>query len=498
MSDDTRPNILVMLTDDHGQWASGCYGNSEIHSPSMDWLADHGVRMENAMTATPVCSPARASFWTGLYPSQHGIHDYIGGGDYRDGPWIESEVQLGRILSAAGYRCGFFGKWHCGTPEDTRPGFDDWFCVGRRTGPHHGEQRYIHNGAEHVEAGYQARITTDAALAFLQRHLGRDESRSGESSKSGAASAADGRQPFFAFIGLVATHSPYADHPPRLVDSYRDARFHDIPRDPVHPFGRITGEGKNAAAADRRVRQAQYYAAVSEIDEQLGRVLDYLDQTGQLENTLVVYTSDHGLNVGHHGLFGKGNATRPLNMLEESIRIPMIFGGWSSLFGRQVRTEFVDHADLFQTLVDAAGADRSASSHAHIPGSSPSASAPSPDEAPRYLGRSFLPLLTRASSIADWKRIQIGEYGDLRMARSSRYKLIRRHGRGRDQFFDLDLDPRETTNAIDDPVYAERIDRLDGALNAAFAPMADSPKNGLLVESLRAHNSVEAWRGEPK
>lgn len=471
-----HPNIVVLLTDDHGQWAAGCYGNREIHTPGLDHLAAHGVRFRNAMTPTPVCSPARATFWTGLYPSQHGIHDYLGPGSYRDGPWIESEVQLGELLSDAGYRCGFFGKWHCGTPEETRPGFEEWFCIGRRTGPHAGEQHYIHNGRRIAERGYQARITTDAALRFI-RDAASGEGREGPvSTGPGEEAPASSVRPFFAFVGLVATHSPYSDHPSRLVESYRSAQFDDIPRDSVHPFGRPTGEGRNAAK-DWRKRQIQYYAAVSEIDEQLGRIVDALDEMGELSNTLVVYTADHGLNVGHHGLFGKGNATRPLNMLEESIRVPLIFGGWEGLFGHQVRSEMTDHADLFLTLAEVAGAKLPASD---------------------YPGRSFLPLLTRAASIPGWKRVQFGEYGDLRMARSHGCKLIRRNGRGADQLFDLETDPRETQNVIGDPSYRADVAALDHALANAFDAMADSPKNGLNVASLRAHNDVEAWRGEPE
>jgi choline-sulfatase len=465
-----RPNIVVFLSDDHGQWATGCYGNREVRTPSIDWLARRGVRMANAMTPTPVCSPARATFWTGLYPSQHGIHDYLAAGEYRNAPWIEVEEQLGEVLARQGYRCGFFGKWHCGTPEETRPGFEEWFSIGRRTGPHRGEQVYVrsdeeHDGEEYRETGYQSRITTDAALRFIDRAAG---------------GTTGGEAPFFAFVGLVSTHSPYRDHPPRLVESYRDASFVDIPREPVHPFGRLTGEGKNAADERWDERQAQYYASVTEIDEQVGRVLDLLDQRGVLDDTLVVYTSDHGLNVGHHGLFGKGNATRPLNMVEESIRIPMVFGAWTGLFAQQVRAEFVDHADLFETLCAVAGATQGA---------------PSAGRGPRP-GRSFLPLLTRAQSLPDWKQVQLGEYGDLRMARSATLKLIRRHGRGADQLFDLERDPRETRNAIDDPAYAQTLALLDRAIDDHFAPVADSPKNGLRVAELRSNNPVESWRGE--
>lgn len=305
--------------------------------------------------------------------------------------------------------------------------------------------------------GYQSSITTDAALRFID-------------------SSIEGRQPFCTFVGPVATHSPYSDHPERLVESYRDCAFCDIPREAIHPFGRFSGEGKNARHTDWCDRQRQYYAAVTEVDEQLGRVIDLLEQRGELENTIVVYTADHGLNVGHHGLFGKGNATRPLNMLEESIRIPMVLGGWRGLFARQIRGEPVDHADLFCTLVEAAGA--------RLP------------ESRRYPGRSFLPMLAHARSIPDWKTVQIGEYGDLRMARSNRYKLNRRHGRGADQLFDLASDPRERVNVINEPEYGEVVQRLDRELELAFAVAADSPNSGLRVTELRSHNPTEAWRGE--
>lgn len=455
-NDPGRPNILVVLSDDHAQWAAGCYGNGEIRTPTLDWLAGRGVRMANAMTVTPVCSPARATFWTGRYPSQHGMHDYLGVEDFRDPPWLEGEVFLGELLADAGYRCGFFGKWHCGMPEQTRPGFDEWFCIGRRTGPHSGLQHYIHNGAEYQEYGYQTEVTTRAALRFIEQED-------------------SGNRPFFAFVGPVATHSPYRGHAERRVQACREFTFTDIPAGETYTAGAPAGEAKYAREPDRQELQAQYYAAVHEIDDAVGRLVDSLEQRGLLDNTLIVYTADHGLNVGHHGLFGKGNSTRPLNMLEESIRIPMIFSGWSALERGQVRGEFADHTDLFRTICDVAGAD--------CPG----------DRA--YPGASFLSLLTTGEPVPEWKSVQIGEYGDLRMARSDRYKLIRRHGSGEDSLQDLVADPRETQNCIADPAYAAVVADLDAALNEAFSIAKGSPNSGLRVRELRSHNEVEAWRG---
>lgn len=411
--------------------------------------------MANAMTVTPVCSPARATFWTGRYPSQHGMHDYLGHASYRDPPWLEDEILLGELLARVGYRCGFFGKWHCGMPEVSRPGFEEWFCIGRRTGPHEGLQRYIHNGSVHEERGYQTDSTTSAAVRFLEK----DD---------------PDRRPFFAFVGPVATHSPYADHPERLVDPYRHCTFEDIPDGERYSFGALAGEGLNAQKPDWRELQAQYYAAVTEIDEAVGRLIDTLERRGELENTLVVYTSDHGLNAGHHGLFGKGNATRPLNMLEESIRIPLIFASWKGLAAGQVRNEFMDHSDLFQTLCECAGVELPAGR--------------------AYPGRSALPILTTSAPLPDWKAYQVGEYGDLRMIRSDRHKLIRRYGHAPDQLFDLDADPRERVNVIEKPEYAATLASLDAALCRAFAHAEDSPVSGLRVRELRSHNEVEAWR----
>ena len=127
------PNIIVFFSDDHAQWALPCYGNSEIIAPNLNHLAETGAVMQNAFTPCPVCSPARASFWTGLYPSQHGIHDHLAEDDedvqFTD--WLADMPTLADYLHDAGYTTALCGKWHCGAGEIPKSGFDYWYSAWR-------------------------------------------------------------------------------------------------------------------------------------------------------------------------------------------------------------------------------------------------------------------------------------------------------------------------------------------------------------------------------
>jgi arylsulfatase A-like enzyme len=428
------PNVVVVMADDHGQWCAGPYGNDEVRTPAMDYLANTGVVMENAFCPSPVCSPARASFFTGRRPSQHGIHDWLHPDE--SGPqWLAGEVTLPELLADAGYDTGLSGKWHCGEGYERRA-FDlvqnmrqgDWerpkFSVARD------------------------RKITDGAIDFLRRDRAED--------------------PFFLFVGYTATHGPHDGEPPYLVEQYRDATFEDVPDDVTYPFGALTSSSRWPDREARDEARAQYYAAVESIDAGLGRLLQELDRQDDLEDTIVVYTSDHGRNCGHHGLWGKGNATQPPNVVEESIRVPLLLGGTTDVFPNQRRTAMVDHCDLFETVIDVAGV-RDAR----------------PDDRP-YPGSSYAPLLFDAEPDPDWRSVQICEYGSLRMARTQRYKLVRRSPDGPDECFDLEDDPRETTDVIDDPDYRTVVDRLDAALDDAFdgPPPSDGP----------SHNPLDVWR----
>ena len=447
------PNILLFITDDHGQWASGPYGNHEVSTPNLDSLAASGVVMENAFTPTPVCSPARASLLTGLTPSQHGIHDYIAAAFDRK-LWLATEYTLPQLLQRAGYRTGLAGKWHIGNEDKPAPGFDFWFSVGSAYPLlHDGARDFCNHGRMERMCGVTNDIIAEQAGGFVK---------------------ATDECPFFLLVCLTATHSPWQGHPERLASMYRDASFCDIPAGESYPFGEQALESLSVDRRREREAQAQYYAAVSHVDEIVGQLLEAVDETGKLNNTVVVYTSDHGLNCGHHGIWGKGNATLPLNMLEESIRVPLQLSWPGVLPAGMRRVEMVDHLDLFQTLVSVGIADLPAKTD--------------------YAGTSMLPLFFEPEVDCNWRQVQFGEYGTVRMARSGRYKLIRRLPNGPHELFDLEADPRETRNLIESSSHLAVISELSGLMETHFRRYSRPDKSGTLGVDLPQHNMTEAWR----
>lgn len=485
-------NIVVFFTDDHAQWALGCYGNSEIRSPSLDYLAATGARMENAYCSTPVCSPGRAAMLTGRISSQHGMHDYLSSIDENDKidalSWLEKETLLSEIVKEAGYQTGFFGKWHLGQEASHYKGFDQCFSIGPGYPLIHGERHNFYRNGQPVSLkGHKAQIITDEAVDYLR--------------------SIDDEKPFFMYVAHYETHSDWSNHPERLVAQCRQNTFADIPEDESYNFGELNLESANPAWNDRRETLAQYYASVAQIDESVGRVMDELEAMGRLDDTLIIYTSDHGLNCSHHGIWGKGNGTFPLNMLEESVRIPMLMRCPGDIEAGVVRQEFVDQTDLFQTCLDFAGIDgsRYAKSDNYYPGNSirplvqkdcseSDAEEYSPIQAGTNLGTP-LSMITPAPYRRDWKKIQFGEYGMLRMARNDRFKLVKRNGgQGCDQLFDLLNDPRENINLFVHPDYQDVVNELSKAINEYFGMYQDEINSGLNVLSLPQHNYTEAWR----
>ncbi len=226
---------------------------------------------------------------------------------------------------------------------------------------------------------------------------------------------------------------------------------------------------------------AQYYAAVSHQDAELAKILDLLDARGDLDNTLVIYTSDHGLMVGHHGLLGKSNATLPQNLYEESIRVPMILS-WPGGFpeaGITLDLPF-DHLDLFQTILDAAGVEL-------------------PEDLRRRIdspGQSLLPMLYDPET--QWRQYRFTEHGNARQINDGRHKLVRRYPpldpRFGDELYDLEADPRETVNLVDSPDYREIGAELRVALDRHFERFEVPEHSGSTVIDQPPCNGIEPWQ----
>jgi arylsulfatase A-like enzyme len=462
-----HPNILVFLTDDHGQWAQHAYGNSELQTPHLDRLSARGTRMVNAFTPCPVCSPARASFFTGRMPSQHGIHDWL---DHLknsyEHPWLHGQTLLSELLQSAGYHTGLVGKWHCGHDREPQPGFDRWFTYWGTQYPHNGKQSFSDQGKEVTEQGQQSPFFTKQAIDFL------------ESRKKDAASA---EKPFFLYVSYVDTHSPHDAAPEELVAMYVKATFKDIPNESFAPCHGKVGSGKAVKPEMEHKRLAEYYGAASAVDREVGQVIAALEAAGELDNTLIVYTGDHGLNTGHHGIWEKGNATTPQNFLDESIRIACTLA-WPAggIATGQTVDSFVNHCDLFATLLDVAGVQLDASTAQKI--NSP--------------GRSYLPAL-RGNPIADWRTEQICEYGNARMIRTATHKLILRYPykdvRYPNELYDLKTDPRETINQFENAAYAPVIETLTKKLDAYFEKYSVPEHDGRHLEDQPPATAASPW-----
>ncbi|MXY57184.1 MAG: sulfatase-like hydrolase/transferase, partial [Gammaproteobacteria bacterium] len=295
-----RPNVLFVLTDDQGAWAMGCAGNTEIRSPNLDRLAREGIRFDSFFCTSPVCSPARASILTGRIPSQHGVHDFLhwqsdtspAGLDHRvpaDGvEFLAGMSTYAELLARLGYDTCLSGKWHLGDSLTPRAGFETWNPM-----PYGGTNYYrvpvVEEGElTKREGSYASDLFVDNALRFLD-HVDPDT-------------------PFCLAVHFTAPHAPWGRefHPAALWDDYyENCPFRSVPADEPLPVGFYA----NPVDSERRRRNlAGYFAALEGMDRNLGRLLDWLDEHGAADNTLVVFMSDNGMNMGHHGLYGKGNA----------------------------------------------------------------------------------------------------------------------------------------------------------------------------------------------
>jgi arylsulfatase A-like enzyme len=422
----------------------GCAGNTEIRTPTLDRLATTGIRFENFFCVSPVCSPARASILTGRIPSQHGVHDWLRAGNtHAEGPLIEylaGQPGYTDFLAEAGYICALSGKWHLGDSHHPQKGFSSWEVHATGGGPYYGAPM-IRGGELYREPAYVTDKITDNALAFLEAQLG-------------------GEAPFYLGVHYTAPHSPWDrdNHPKALYDEYyRTCPFESTPRLPMHPW-QISSAPYGANEETRRAILAGYFSAVTAMDANVGRLVDWLEAHGLRGNTLIIFSSDNGMNMGHHGIYGKGNGTFPMNLFDTSVKVPVLISHPGRVPQGVVCSDLLSHYDLLPTLLEVAGLPER--------------------QAGALPGMSFAPLL-RGEGLAGREHVVVfDEYGPARMIRSREWKYIHRYPYGPHELYDLVNDPDETHNLVESPGHGALLKEMRGELTAWFVRHVDAAVDG--------------------
>jgi arylsulfatase A-like enzyme len=484
--DPTRPNIVFVLVDDLGYWGLGCAGNDEIRTPNLDRVATEGIRFDNYFCTSPVCSPARASILTGRIPSQHGVHDWLRAGNSTAEPdrggrlieYLEGQLGYTDVLAENGYVCGISGKWHLGDSHHVQKGFSFWELHAQGGGPYYGAPM-MRDGAVVEETGYVTDVITHNALRFLDRQV-------------------DNELPWYLSVHYTAPHSPWdrGNHPVELYDDYHEhCPFESVPMEPMHPW-QINSAPQGYDKESRRDILSGYYAATTAMDAGVGRILDWLHEQGARENTLFFFMGDNGMNMGHHGIYGKGNGTFPQNMYDTSVKVPALISRPGHVPSGIVCEEMLSQYDFMPTLLDYLGMEN--------------------PEADKLPGSSFAPLL-RGEPLASRDAVVVlderildehavfDEYGPVRMIRTRDAKYVHRYPYGPHELYDLASDPEERENRIDDPDYQDVVRELKAGLEAWFVryvdPMLDGTHEavsgkGQLGLAGPAGMGEQAWAGD--
>ena len=417
-------NIIFILSDDHRYDFMGFMGKpSFLETPNMDRLAREGVHLQNTFVSTSLCSPSRASIFTGQYAHNHGVVDNIS-------KVPEGTIFFPQYLHEIGYDTAFIGKWHMGEEVESdapRPGFDRWISFPGLG--HYFNPTLNIDGKKTEQEGYITDILTDYAIDWLKQ---------------------DREKPFFLCLSHKAVHSlfkpakrhlnKYAhvllEYPKSMANTEENYKgkpaWIKAQRDTYHGldfmyYGHI----------DFDTFYRRYCETLLGIDDSIGRVFDYLEESGSAETTLVLYMSDNGFSFGEHGLIDKRH------MYEESIRMPLLIYCPEIIKPGLKISQMVQNIDIAPTILELAGL-----------------------EAPEYMdGWSFLPLL-QGKEIS-WRDVILYEYywernfpytPTIHGIRTDRYKYIHYYGIwDTDEFYDLKSDPDEMHNLIDSPEHQKLV-----------------------------------------
>lgn len=418
----SRPNIIFILVDDIRWDAFGCVGHPFVKTPNIDRLAREGAIFKNFFVTIPLCSPSRGCFLTGQYAHTHGVIDNT------DHSKLSHQLEtFPRWLHDAGYETSFVGKWHMGNDDTPRPGFDHWMGL-RGQGVYLNPNLNVDGKVAHFE-GYITDILNARAAEFVR---------------------AKHQKPFLLYLGHKAVHDPFTPperdkglyttnpipRPPSIDDNLEGK---PVLRRKVEPPPRAGGNPPKTAAFDDEAERPmtgrvperivrQQLRTLMAVDEGVGQLLKALKETGQLDNTMIVFTSDNGFFWGEHHLGDKRWA------YEESIRDPLFIRFPRLIPAGTIRTQMVLNIDIAPTLADLAGAK--------APG--------------KIQGRSLLPLLK--DDRAPWRDAALFEYyQEKRYPRTPTWQAVRTDKwkyihytelEGMDELYNLRSDPYEMTNVI--------------------------------------------------
>jgi arylsulfatase A-like enzyme len=487
----TQPNILIVMTDH--QRADTVLSEHPAITPNLDRFAAEGVTFTDAFCPSPHCCPSRATFFTGLYPSRHGVWNNVCN-DQALSRGLKPGVRLwSEDLAEAGYALHFSGKWHVSVEESPADrGWTEHF-VSAGKGTHHGRhwEQYRRLAAmpdkaerdegEILRAGYGTYRLYAAGEPGAVDALRHDETVVAKAlDVLPKLAAAD--QPWCLYVGLIGPHDPYIvpkkhldmvdlAHVP-LPPSYADA-LTDKPA--VYQRMRATRFGQ---LSEREVREGirHFWAYCIYLDDLLGQLLSALDATGQRENTLVLYTSDHGDYCGEHGLFAKG-----IPCFQGAYRVPAIVRWPAGVVnpGRRVAA-FVSLADFGPTFQEIAGGSCR------------------PDARP-LTGASLAPFL-RGDAPAGWRDDMHSQCNGVELYYTQRSVMTRDfkyvfNGFDRDELYDLAADPAEMHNLAADPAYEAAKRELCGRMWRFACREDDSAINAYITVGLAPYGPAEAFRG---
>jgi N-acetylglucosamine-6-sulfatase len=450
-----RPNVLFVLCDDLRPDALGCYGSKHVKTPHIDALASRGVRFQNAFCTTSLCSPSRASILTGLYAHRHGVRD-----NFTELP-TELPHWPGQ-LQKEGYATAYLGKWHMGENNDEpRPGFD-WFVTHKGQGKYFDTEWNINGQRRETPKGYYTHVVTDYAVEWL---------RTQSSEKPWALCIGQKAPHSFYFPEEKYAHTfddirvPYPSSAFALKDkpdwiSQRLRTWHGI-YGPLFDWRKKFPDERPEAVKDFENMVHAYWGTVLSVDDSMGRLVAYLQETDQLDNTVIVFMGDNGLLEGEHGMVDKRT------MHEPSIQIPIVACG-PGLPSGKVITQQTLTTDIAPSLLEACGAEPLNS----------------------IQGRSWMKL-AKAEDPA-WRKAWFYEYNyekqfpytpNVRGIRTDEWKLIRYpHGDGKPdrhkaELYHLKSDPKEAQNLADAAEHASIRRQLETQLNELMVAEGLTPEH---------------------